>query len=176
MTEQTADILEPRIEKVLHRFRIPSEEAQEILDEIMLTMLIKRDRIRDPERWMMRTLKNRCVMYWRQRRRRLYRVIDSGLLTVLTSPEVSPEEKDVLRGELRALVEGVEPECRAYLERRYGLESEHSALEIEPWAPREDEDKTLRCVGAMARRFASAGSRQRMAELDLFSMAPMDPF
>ncbi len=167
MTDTPVEILEPRIEKVLRRFHIPSEDAQEILDEIMLTMLTKRDRIRDPHRWVLRTLKNRCLMYWRERRRRLYRVIDSGLLTMLTSDDVSREEKGALRDELRWLVEGVEPECRDRLERRYGLDQDGERWEVEPWNPANGEEQSLRCVGALARRFSSAGARERMAELDL---------
>lgn len=173
MNVPSTDSLEPRIEGLLDRFRIPAQDAQEILDEIMLTMLTKRDRIRDPERWMLQTLKNRCLMYWRKRRRRLYRVIDSGLLTVLTSDEVPAEEKGALRGELEDLVEGVEPECRAHLKRRYGLEAQ--SPRVEPWSAEEEEDKDLRCVGAMARRFSSARPRERLTDLGLFRAAEEVP-
>lgn len=169
MNEPSVDQLEPVIENILRRFRIPADDAQEILDEVMLTMLTKRERIRDPERWMLRSLKNRCLVYWRERRRWIYRVIDSGLLTVLTSDDVAEEEKGTLRDELRSLVEGIEPNCRDRLERRYGLDAEWED-EVEPWVPEEPEEgRYLRCVGAMARRFSRVGSRDRRVDLNLFT-------
>lgn len=149
------DVLEPEIERVLVRFRIPSEDAQELLDEVLLSLLTKRDRIRDPQRWLLRTLRNRCLLYWRVRRRRLHRVVDSGLLTMLTSPEVPEEEKEALREELRSLLPGIHAGCREILTRRYGLEESALRPDPRPWdAKDETAERVLHCLEALARRFA----------------------
>lgn len=149
------DALEPEIERLLGRFRIPADDAQQLLDEILLTLLTKRERIRDPQRWLLRTMRTRCLLYWRDRRRRLYRVVDSGLLTLLTSGEVPEEEKEALRGELRRLLPGLEGSCRDILGRRYGLGEGQTRVDPRPWRAEEASvEKVLGCLEALARRFA----------------------
>lgn len=169
MVQEQVDVLEPRIEQVLHRFRVPPEEAQAILDEIMLAMLTKRDRIRNPERWLLRTLKNRCLLYWQERRRRLYRVIDSGVVSILSSRDVPREEKRALQREVGSLLDGLSPDCRRYLEVRYGLGSPPALPKLEPRHPTGSErDELLRCIGALARRFTRAIPLEDLEDLSLF--------
>lgn len=169
MLDEKVDQLEPKIERLLTRFRVPPDDAQQILDEIMLAMLTKRERIRDPERWLLRTLKNRCVMYWQNRRRRLYRILDSGLLTILTSRQVPEAEKEALRGELGSLLEGLRPGCRTLLTRRYGLGEASQRIDPEPWRAEDDGDELMRCLGALTRRFLLGAPRTRTPVTELLA-------
>jgi hypothetical protein len=147
------DVLEPRIERLMGRFHLPPSEAQTILDEIMLAMLTKRDRIRDPERWLLRTLKSRCRIYWRERRRRLYRVVDRGVLSVLAS-DARPDEKNALRDDLTALLVRTDRESRELLSLRYGLiPLEDDTPALPTLAAGDSEAEVLRAVAALARSF-----------------------
>lgn len=146
---------EAEIDRILSRYRVPPEDGQEILDDVMLTMLVKRERIRDPERWLRRTLRNRCVHYWRQRRRHLYRVVDSGILALLNSEATPEAEREELRQELGRAADGLPGRCRAVVRQRYGLGSDAAAGDVTPWDPTEaPSDDLLRCVGALSRRLA----------------------
>jgi DNA-directed RNA polymerase specialized sigma24 family protein len=122
MTQDTVELLEPRIEALLARFKIPGDEAQMILDDTLMALLAKRERIKDPERWLLRTLKNRCLRYWQGRRSRLARIVDAGLLTVLSARGYERSEQEAIRGELAALVAALPPRLRRILEQRYGLQ------------------------------------------------------
>lgn len=146
---------EADIDRILERYRVPPEDAQAILDDVMLTMLVKRDRIRDPERWLRKTLRNRCLQYWRKRRRILYRVADRGILGILASEEVEESEKVELRRELEAAAEGMPEDCRELLRRRYGLGGSRVRIDPRPWDPREElREELYRCVAGLLRRVA----------------------
>lgn len=144
------DVLEPRIERLMERFHLPPGEAQTILDEVLLTMLTKRDRIRDPERWLLRTLKSRCRIYWRDRRRRLFRVVDEGLLALLDEGSSEPADRQALREDLEALLARADADSRELLQRRYGLTEEDGGTTAREAVPEAD---LLRALGALARSF-----------------------
>jgi len=60
----------PRVRDVLARFRIPVEDAEELFGHSVLALLHQWDAVGDRERWLIRTLRRRCVAYWRMRRPR----------------------------------------------------------------------------------------------------------
>lgn len=137
----------PEVETLLARFRMPREVAGEILDELTLALLAKEDRIRDPRRWLLRTLRLRCVAWWRERRRRLWRVADRGLRASLEAAgEGGEAERDALRQEVEHLLAELSPRCREALRRRYGLGEKEAG-----------EEAVLECVGALLRRVRLRG-------------------
>ena len=64
--------LQGRLERILFRYQIPPQDSEDVLQEAVLTLIYKRTKIRDPEAWLVATLRNRCLMYWRSKRSRLY--------------------------------------------------------------------------------------------------------
>lgn len=112
---------ERKLSELLTRFQIPVEEAQRILDDAALVWLSKGDRIRYSERWMLYTIKLRCVAWWRQRRDRFYEVVDRGVRSTLMSPEIDSEVRAGFREDLYRLTDSLTPRCRSLLRRRYGL-------------------------------------------------------
>lgn len=143
------DLDEGKIGELLARFRVPMEEARRILDDVALILLTKGERVQASERWFLYTIKLRCVAWWRERRNRIYEVIDRGVLSTVTSPEIADEEREALREDLYRLTGSLTPGCRELLRRRYGLEPEG---ESEPKAGDEAPAEILRCVAALARR------------------------
>ncbi|HEX5761243.1 MAG TPA: hypothetical protein VF121_18815 [Thermoanaerobaculia bacterium] len=52
--------LQPDVERLLARFRIPEREAERILHEVMLVLTYRWDRIADKDAWLLATLHRRC--------------------------------------------------------------------------------------------------------------------
>src|SRR6185295_14746274 len=65
--------------------------------EALISTIQKWDVIQDPEAWLLVTLRNRCVVYWRKKRNNLYNSVDTAIL------------------------EQLPPRCRKLLRLRYGL-------------------------------------------------------
>lgn len=59
----------PKLSRVLRRYQIPPEDAEDLVQETFLILWQKFDEVRHPEGWLLVTLRNRCIMYWRARRR-----------------------------------------------------------------------------------------------------------
>src|SRR5258708_39930402 len=55
------------IGRVLQRYRIPVEDAEDLIQTVLLLAVSKWSAIRDPEAWLIGTLQNRCILYWRGR-------------------------------------------------------------------------------------------------------------
>jgi RNA polymerase sigma-70 factor (ECF subfamily) len=57
--------LAPRLERILLRFGIPHQDAQDLVQDTLLLYHQKAPFIRSPESWVVSTLANRCKMHWR---------------------------------------------------------------------------------------------------------------
>jgi RNA polymerase sigma factor (sigma-70 family) len=56
------------IRGVLYRYRIPVEDAEDLVQSVLLLAVSNWSEIRDPKAWLLGTLYHRCIVYWRQRR------------------------------------------------------------------------------------------------------------
>ncbi len=113
--------LQPRLRAVLAGFRIPYEDAEDLLQQAVLTLLVKRETIKDPGRWLVGTLRNRCRMYWRTHRKRLYESVDTAILESVAEPGEPPQVRRDLASDLNGVLRTLSPRCRSVLELRYGL-------------------------------------------------------
>ncbi|HSF40516.1 MAG TPA: sigma factor, partial [Thermoanaerobaculia bacterium] len=76
--------LRPRLKQVLGRYRVPAHDAEDLVQEALISTIQKWDVIQDPEAWLLVTLRNRCVVYWRKRRNSLYNSVDTAILELLS--------------------------------------------------------------------------------------------
>lgn len=78
--EALIDGLRPRLEGILERYQIPLTDRDDVLNEayLVLRWRYERERVRDPESWLVITLKNRCLIYWRSRRRPAREFLESS--------------------------------------------------------------------------------------------------
>jgi RNA polymerase sigma factor (sigma-70 family) len=106
---------------VFARFRIPEQDAEDLLQQALLTYVRKRQTVRNPESWLVGTLRNRCLKYWRSRRRRLYTAVDSAILESVASDGASGQEHSDMRRDLEGAMGRLRPRCRSILGLRYGL-------------------------------------------------------
>jgi RNA polymerase sigma factor (sigma-70 family) len=106
----------PKLKRVLSQFRIPPEDAEDVLQELFVRFLYKSPTIELPEGWLVGTLRNLCLGYWHTRRLRERRqthldplALDEGLATV--APAQWGWE---VRADLAAAVAQLGPKQRAF--------------------------------------------------------------
>src|SRR5258708_13286464 len=58
--EQLLRRLRPRLKQVLGRYRIPAHDAEDLVQEALISTIQKWEVIQDPEAWLLVTLRNRC--------------------------------------------------------------------------------------------------------------------
>lgn len=117
--DELLERLRPRLKQILYRYQVPPEDAEDILQEALLATVLKWERIRNPEAWLVVTLKNRCLIYWRRRRGNPCSAVDSVALELLSEPEDPPQERDHLRWDLDTLIEDLPERHRDLLRLRY---------------------------------------------------------
>lgn len=59
--------LRPRLRRVLRGYRVPPQDAEDLVQTAFLLAIARWDQLRDPEAWLVGTLKKRCILYWRRR-------------------------------------------------------------------------------------------------------------
>ncbi len=156
--EEFLKAVEPKLKRLLATYRIPSEDAEDVLQQALLALLYQWERVRDPESWLFGTVKRHCLMYWRMHRRRIYSAVDSTLLEWLSTPAAPSQEREDLLCDLENLIDRLPSRCRSLLRLRFRLGYE----------PLEVADKlgyrassigkiTTRCLAALSRELLASG-------------------
>lgn len=142
----------------MRRFRLPPDDAEDVLQDTFLAFLHKREEIRDPEAWIVGTVRNRCLMYWRGRRRRLLRVVDDSLIETFAEPGPPSQERCDLRRDLDRAMESIPPRCRTLLQLRYGQDrAPKEAAEFMGYRSSGIHKILERCLDALARGLVVSG-------------------
>lgn len=156
----TLEQLEPEIRQILVRFQIPAQDAEDLLQDVALIFLTKQATITwgSAAPWLLATLRNRCLKYWRQRRRTLIQAIDTGLLEEVAGSSAPEQERGDLLRDLTGAVSHLPGRCRSVLRLRYGLDCEGPEI-AQHLGYRQDTVRqvTLRCLSALSRRLLSTG-------------------
>ena len=156
--EDLLETLKPRFGATMARFGIPPQDAEDLLQQTLLTYLYKQDSVHDPAKWMMGTLRNKCLIYWRKRRRRLYDSVDAALLQSLAEPEGPPQERLDLRSDVNGVLNALPSRCQSLLRLRYRLDYDPAEAADEMGYSRSGIYKVLdRCIAAFTRKMVSTG-------------------
>ena len=159
--------LQGRLERILFRYQIPPEDSEDVLQEAVLTLIYKRKKIRDPEAWLVATLRNRCLMYWRSRRSRLYEAVDSEILELMAKPSGTPQLSGELRADLEAAISELPERCRNLLRLRYGLGYKPAEVaERMGYRASSIRKITSRCLTALTERLSASGFYEEPEELE----------
>jgi RNA polymerase sigma factor (sigma-70 family) len=156
--EEFLKAVEPKLKRLLTIYRIPTDDAEDLLQQALLALLYQWERVRDPESWLFGTVKRHCLMYWRTHRRRIYSAVDSTLLEWLSEPIESPQEKTDLLCDLESLINQLPPRCRSILKLRFRLGYEPPEV-ARMLGYRESSigKVTNRCLAALTRELLAAG-------------------
>src|SRR4051794_11946878 len=151
---------EPRLKRVLSRYRIPAQDAEDLLQETFLIMVSKLGTIRNPDAWLVATLANRCIIYWRRQRSRLLDLVDSTILELLAEAEAPPQEQLDLRYDLDALLSCLPGRCRSVLRLRYGFGCTTAEVaEKTGYCKSSIRKVTRRCLSVLTEQLVSSGFR-----------------
>jgi RNA polymerase sigma factor (sigma-70 family) len=150
--------VEPRLKRLLAKYGIPSEDAEDILQQALLALLYQWERVRDPESWLFGTVKRHCLMFWRNNRRRIYSAVDSTILEWLSRPIAPAQEKADLLCDLENLIGRLPPRCRRLLRLRYQLGYEPLEVARELGYQASSIGKiTNRCLAALSKELLASG-------------------
>jgi RNA polymerase sigma factor (sigma-70 family) len=80
--------LRGRIVRVLQMYRIPVEDAEDLIQTVLLLAVSKWSGIRDPKAWLIGTLQKRCILYWRwqMKQRRRFKPLDDATALLAAAP------------------------------------------------------------------------------------------
>ena len=112
--------LRPRFRRLFARYRLPVEEGEDILQQALLALVVKGQNVLHPEAWLVGTVRNRCLLYWRKQRCLLHDSVDPWLLDILAAPIQPSQERDVMRRDLEQLIAGLPLRCQRFIRLRYG--------------------------------------------------------
>jgi len=150
--------LRPKIEGVLWRYRIPPQDCEDLLQEVLLTFVRRYERIENHEAWLLVALRNQCSQFWRRRRRKLYDQVDAILLEVMAPCGPSHAQPCEQATDLRRFLPRVPGRCREVLEMRYFLGHTPKEVAIET-GYRHSGISTIirRCLAALTNVLLAAG-------------------
>jgi RNA polymerase sigma factor (sigma-70 family) len=134
----------PRLKRLLAAHRVPPEDAEDLLQDALLVLVLRWDHmdgIVSPEGWLLGTLRLTIRQYWR-RRSRERRLLD-GLAPSPAGSEAAPQERRDTARDVRSLCAALPWKARRILWLRYG----------EELAPR-DTARALGCQPDSVRRLA----------------------
>jgi RNA polymerase sigma factor (sigma-70 family) len=155
-----ADLLRrmwPRLQRILGAFHVPPEDADDLVQDIAMQFIRKRNQIRTPEQWFSGALRNQCRMYWRSRSRRITVAVDQAVLDARAGGAESDAERAALRRGLARWIATLPRKCRELLRLRYGLGLEDEEVaEKTGYRPSSVDKVTRRCVEALSKKLAAA--------------------
>jgi RNA polymerase sigma factor (sigma-70 family) len=157
--------VEPRLKRLLALYRIPGDDAEDVLQQALLALLYQWERVRDPESWLFGTVRRHCLMYWRTHRRRIYSAVDSALLEWLSTPIAPSQERTDLICDLESLIERLPPRCRSVLRLRFRLGYE--PIEVAHMLGYRESSIgkiTTRCLAALSRELLASGLVESLPE------------
>lgn len=150
--------VEPKLKRLLAYHRIPSEDAEDILQQSLLALLYQWERVQVPERWLFGTVRRHCLMYWRATRRKIYSAVDATILEWLSEPVATPQERRDLLCDLENLIERLPPRCGQVLRLRYRLGYElPEVANLLGYQPASMGKVINRCLAALARELLASG-------------------
>ncbi len=113
--------MQSKLERILGYYQIPPQDAEDLIQDSVLTLLCKWNKIHSAEAWLLATLKRRCLMYWRSRRARLTDAVDAAILELLAEPAAPAQEKKDISHDMERVLEHLPLRCQNLLRLRYGL-------------------------------------------------------
>lgn len=147
----------PRLKTLFVRYAIPPQDTEDLLQQALLALIYQRHVVRDPESWLIGTLRNKCLLYWREHRRKLYEVVDATVLELMAEPIPPAQETTDMRRDLANALEQLPERCRSLLSLRYqGFEPLEVAERL-GYSQASIGKVTNRCLAALTRRLLTSG-------------------
>ena len=158
VVEEFLEKLRPRLKALFAHYNVPAEDTEDILQQALLALIYQWENVRDAEAWLVGTVRNRCLLYWRERRRKVYESVDAELLEWMADPLKPAQEEADLTRDLAAVLSRLPQRCRSLLEMRYfmGYDPPELAARL-GYSPTSISKITQRCLAALLRQLTVAG-------------------
>jgi len=164
--EQFFKTVEPRLKRPLVTYRIPDQDAEDILQQALLALLYQWERVRDPESWLFGTVRRHCLMFWRAQRRRIYSSVDATILEWLSTPVEPSQERADLICDLENLIDRLPSRCRTVLRLRFRMGYEPPEVARKMGYQESSIGKvTNRCLAALSRELLVTGLAEELTRL-----------
>ena len=111
----------PRMCGYLARRHVPIEDAEDLIQDVLLRFFEKWSTIEIPLHWLMGSLSLAFRMYCRGRSRRFVHTVEDTILEVLAESSEPGQENALLRDNLNRLIGKLKYQCRRLLKLHYGL-------------------------------------------------------
>jgi RNA polymerase sigma factor (sigma-70 family) len=150
--------VQPRLKVLFARYRIPLQDTEDILQQALLALVYQGQTVRDPEAWLVGTIRNKCLLYWREQRRKLYDAVDAAVLEFMAEPTAPAQEGADIRRDVATAIERLPERCRALLALRYrqGYEPPELAERL-GYSQASISKITTRCLAALTRQLVAGG-------------------
>lgn len=155
----------PRLKALFAHYKIPLEDTEDILQQALLALLYRPERVQDPEAWLLGTLRNKCKLYWREKKRKLYESVDAAILEQMAEPLAPAQEGADLRKDLASALGRLPERCRSLLSLRFRLGYEPPEVaERMGYSPSSMSKVTTRCLEALTRYMVYPANRGKKAK------------
>lgn len=156
--EELLERVRPVLKQILGRYQIPAEDADDVLQDTLLTLIYKWQTVHNPEAWLVGTVKRRCIMYWRSRRSRVCEAVDEAILELMADIQLPVQEKVLLRRDLEKTLAQLPERCQEMLRLRYclGLKPDEIAGRM-GYRPSSVRKVANRCLAALVRELVDVG-------------------
>jgi RNA polymerase sigma factor (sigma-70 family) len=162
--EEIVSKARPEFVRVLRAFRIPAEDARDLVQNVYLQFLEKSESIVEPTSWMLGALRRECLHFLRSERRKLYEAVDEALLDLVVCADDSPQERETLLSALARRIRELGARCRELLRLRYRLGCDRfetaDQLRVKPSSIGTLEK---RCLAQLSERLLAAERREGLA-------------
>lgn len=150
--------VQPRLKQILVKYRIPITDAEDVLQQALLALVYQWSSVRNPEAWLLGTVRNKCRLYWREQHRCPYDAVDPSVLEWIAEPKGPRQEGLNLSHDMQRVLKRLPRRCRALLLLRYGLGYSPPELAHElGYRPSSIGKITARCLGALSQQMARVG-------------------
>lgn len=152
--------LRPGFRTLLARHRIPFQDAEDLVQDIVLQLVRKGEEVEDPASYLWISLHYRCLMYWRQKHGRSDEPMEMEELEELAEPVEAVQHHHLqLRHDLGRSLRLLRPRLRRLVCLRYGLG--YTAREVAEQLG--EERRHIKCRSIYAR----GAFIRKMREMDL---------
>ena len=149
--------IRPRLQKILSALRVPPEDADDLVQDVMMQFIRKRSGIREPEAWFNVALRLQWRFYLRTRSRRRTVAVDQALLDAMAGGAEPDAERAAQRRGLGRWISKLPRKCRELLRLRYGRGlDDREVAEETGYRPSSVDKVTRRCVDALSKKMAAA--------------------
>lgn len=157
--------IKPKLRTLFSRYRVPPQDTEDILQQALLALVYQWETVRDPDAWLIGTLRNKCLLYWRERRRKLYDAVDAAVLEWVAEPQAPSQERADLWNDLATVISQLPCRCQSLLWLRYRMGYEPPEIAERLGYSRTSISKvTTRCLAELTRELVANGVTKNRPE------------